>query len=150
MPGEGGPVPYCPSARPDMPDAVAFGVVGGTATAPRVGYLESPLPVTPELLALADPVEPTEVFRFAAPCAGGACAHFDGSRCRLGARLVAGVAPGVSEPPACRLRSRCRWWGENGADACLRCALVVTLSYHPSESLRGAATPPAPYDEESP
>jgi len=49
--------------------AVAFGVAGGTAAEPPVSYLKEPLPVTPELLELAEPVEPTEVFHFAAPCA---------------------------------------------------------------------------------
>ena len=39
--------PFCPSAQPSMEGAVVFGVVGGTASEPRVGYLTQPLPVTP-------------------------------------------------------------------------------------------------------
>ena len=74
----------CPSAQPDMEGAVAFGVVGGTAEEPVVSYLREPLPVTPELLQLARPVRPTEVFRFAAPCAEGGCRHFDGESCQDG------------------------------------------------------------------
>jgi len=47
---------------------MVFGVVGGTAEAPRVAWLERPVPVTEELLALAGPVPPAQVMRFAAPC----------------------------------------------------------------------------------
>ncbi len=78
----------CPSARPEMPGSVAFGVVLGTVEQPRVAFLDQTVPVTEELLALARPVSPTEVFRFAAPCAGKACQHFDGASCRLATRIV--------------------------------------------------------------
>src|SRR5204863_4327604 len=65
--------PLCPSARPEMPGAVAFGAVAGTVEAPRLVHFAGPQPVSDELLASARPAEPTEVFRFAAPCAGHAC-----------------------------------------------------------------------------
>ena len=131
----------CPSAQPDQEGAFVFGVVGGTATTPEVSYLRRPLPVNQELLALAAPVEPTEVFRFAAPCAESACQHFDGGGCTLAtkiARLIEGSDHGV---PPCRIRPRCRWWNQEGADACRRCPLVVTQSYAPSDDLRQAADP---------
>jgi hypothetical protein len=125
-----------------MEGAVVFGVVGGTATEPRVGYLTEQLPVTPEVLALTGTVEPTEVFRFGAPCAGGGCQHFDGSECRLATKLVQ-LAPAVSGPalPACAIRRSCRWWRQEGKAACLRCPLVSTIEYQPSEALRLAADP---------
>ena len=52
----------CPSAQPDMPGAVVHGVVD--AASGRVAYLDKPQPVTPELLAMAAPLKPTEVLRF--------------------------------------------------------------------------------------
>ena len=131
----------CPSAQPDQDGAVVFGVVGGTAATPDVSYLRQPLPVRQELLDLAAPVDPTEVFRFAAPCAESACQHFDGGGCTLAtkvARLIEGSDHGV---PACRIRPRCRWWNQEGAAACRRCPLIVTQSYAPSEHLRQAADP---------
>src|SRR5215213_329055 len=80
--------PMCPSAQPFMDGAFAFGVVQGPAGERRVAYLEERVPVTDKLLALAGPVKPTEVFRFAAPCAGDRCKHYDGHDCQLANKLV--------------------------------------------------------------
>jgi hypothetical protein len=138
------PPPLCPSAQPEMNDSVVFGIVGGTVDQPRVAYLAEPQPVSPELLGLSAPVEPTEVFRFAAPCAEHACQHFDGSRCRLVQRIVGFVAPVSDGLPPCRIRPACRWWQEEGREACMRCPLVVTEDYQPSVQLAQAADPTTP------
>ena len=124
-----------------MEGSVAFGIVEGTAEEPSVSYFRQPLPVTPELLQLARPVRPTEVFRFAAPCAEGGCQHFDGARCRLAHKVAETVPTNRERLPACRLRPSCRWWHEQGRAACLRCPLVVTTHYGASEELRQAADP---------
>jgi len=133
--------PLCPSAQPEMEGSVVFGIVSGTVAEPRLVHLKKPRPVSDELLALSGPVEPTEVFRFAAPCVGSGCQHFDGSNCRLVERVVQ-LLPEVEEAlPACHLRPNCRWWQQEGKAACLRCLQVVTQTYHPSEQLRKAADP---------
>src|SRR5581483_9040301 len=69
----------CPSAQPEIPGSVAFGVIGGRADDPRVAWIEKPVPVTGDLLALTAPVPPTQVLRIAAPCQEKACCHFDGT-----------------------------------------------------------------------
>ena len=97
--------------------------------------------MTDELLAVSGSVTPTEVFRFAAPCAGSGCRHFDGTDCRLAQRIVSMLPTVVDVLPACPLRSNCRWWQQEGKAACLRCPQVVTKTYHPSEQLRQVATP---------
>lgn len=130
----------CPSAQPDMAGAVVFGVVGGTADSPDVAYLEERQPVTPELLDLAGPVEPTEVFRFGAPCATSGCQHFDGARCSLAAKIVT-LPPVVRRLPRCSLRPTCRWWREQGPRACARCPAVVTTDYAPTPALAEVADP---------
>jgi hypothetical protein len=135
------PGPLCPSARPEMDGAVIFGVVGGTPAAPRVAHLVQPLPVTDELLALAEPASPLQVFRTAAPCAQSACAHFAQNRCRLVSRIVEELPEAVDGLPACRIRPSCRWWQQEGKAACLRCPLIVTEMVNPSEQLRHAADP---------
>lgn len=127
-----GTPPLCPSAQPDMEGSVVFGVVGGTAREPRLKYLSEPQPVTDELLELSKPVKPTEVFRFAAPCAGSGCKHFDGADCRLAKRTVDMQPAVVDKLPACRLRPRCRWWQQEGKSACMRCPMVVTEVRHPT------------------
>jgi hypothetical protein len=136
-------VPLCPSAQPQQAGARVFGVVGGRADAPRVGYLTATQPVTPELLALAGPVEPTEVFRIAAPCAGSACSHFSDGNCQLATKIVQLVPEivGLERLPACRIRRHCRWWAQEGGAACRRCPLVVTETFVASPELRRAADP---------
>jgi hypothetical protein len=124
-----------------MEDSVVFGVIVGTSEEPRLAHLVKPQPVTEELLALAEPVAPTEVFRFAASCAGKGCQHFDGNNCRLAARIVENI-PAVTEAlPPCSIRSSCRWWQQEGKAACMRCPQIVTDNYYPSEQLRRAADP---------
>lgn len=118
----------CPSAQPDMARAEVLGVVRGTADRPRLAYLTTSLPVTPELLKSAAPIRPTEVFRFAAPCAGSACQHFDGTNCRLADRIGRLLPAVVATLPPCRLRLECRWWRQEGRTACERCPQVVTES----------------------
>jgi hypothetical protein len=122
-----------------MDGAVVIGVVNGSARQPRMRHLVDPLPVTNDLLAMAAPARPAEVFRFAASCAGHACAHFDGADCRLVTRIVE-VLPAAPEPlPVCRIRPNCRWWQQEGHNACMRCPLVVTESYNPSDEMREAS-----------
>lgn len=133
--------PLCPSAQPEMEGAVVFGVVGGTAAAPRVGYLTERLPATPALLALTGAVQPTEVFRIGAPCAGSGCRHFDGASCRLASKLVQLTPAAGASLPACTLRPDCRWWRQEGKAACMRCPAVVTMNYLPSDEMRHAADP---------
>ena len=141
---ENGARPLCPSAQPGMEGGVAFGVVGGTPEAPRLVHLTRALPVTDVLLALSGPVAPTEVFRFAAPCAGHSCQHFDGEDCRLVKRVVQILPAVADDTPPCTLRPSCRWWQQEGKAACARCPQIVTESYAPSEALTRAADPKSP------
>jgi hypothetical protein len=123
----------CPSAQPEMLGSIIFGVVGGTVDEPRIGYLTDLQPVTPEVLALAREVKPTEVFRIAAPCANSGCTHFDGVGCRLAER-VAQLLPRVTDKlPFCKIRRDCRWWRQEGVAACRRCPQVVTEVYWPTD-----------------
>jgi hypothetical protein len=133
--------PNCPSAQPGHPGAFAFGVFGGTPEDRRVAYLAERVPVTDELLALAGPVKPTEVFRFAAPCATSKCRHFDGHDCRLATKLVQMMPRATDALPACKLRPDCRWWQQEGKAACMVCPSVRTESYNLTEDQRRAADP---------
>lgn len=116
----------CPSASPDWEDAQLLGVVAGTARVPDTLFV-GPRPVDAALLALAAPATPAEIFRFTARCREGGCANFEGGRCRVAASVVRHLAP-VAEAslPRCGIRTHCRWWHEQGAEACRRCPTVVT------------------------
>ena len=140
-PRDGETPPLCPSARPENEGSFAFGVVGGSPDDRRVAYLAERVAVTDELLALAGPVRPTEVFRFGAPCAGGRCKHFDGHDCRLATKLVQLTPPVTQGLPACTLRPDCRWWKQEGKAACMVCPSVRTDSYVLTEDQKRAADP---------
>lgn len=136
----------CPSAEPDGADATLFGLVVGTAERPETAYLTEAQPVTRELLALADPVAPTEMFRFAARCIRKGCAHWDAGRetCRFGEKTVRLAPVVVQRLPACAIRSTCRWWHQEGAAACLRCPQVVRTCVAGGAEVRLAADPRVP------
>jgi hypothetical protein len=134
----------CPSARPDSSDAVAIGVVEGSGEEPRVRPLEHPMPATAELLQLAEPVRPTEVFRFAAPCLCTGCSHFDNGSCQLAAKVVQMLPTVQDRLPACEIRPRCRWFAQEGAAACLRCPQIVTDDVNRSARIRLAVDPGTP------
>ena len=134
----------CPSAQPG-PDGVVIGVVTGTPEQRRIGYLTEPQPVTQELLALSEPLAPAQVFRIAAPCMGEGCKHFSGGDCSLVKRIVAGLDPVVSGLPPCRIRPSCRWFRQEGGNACVRCPQVITSSYDATDLQRRVADPDAAF-----
>ena len=135
--------PLCPSTFPGWPDSVAFGIVTGTVEEPRWQPFEKPMPITDELLALSGPVAPTEVFRFAGPCAGKACQHFAGEtgQCRLVEKTVRFVPKVQEKLPPCTIRVDCKWWRQEGREACFRCPQVASSNPANAEALRMAADP---------
>ncbi|WP_144867932.1 nitrogen fixation protein [Hyella patelloides] len=134
-------MPLCPSARPETKNSAVFGVVGGTVDEPRVNYLKQPQPVTEDLLSVASPVTPTEVFRIAGECAGNGCQHFDGQNCGLATRVANQLSVATETLPPCPIRRDCRWWQQEGKSACMRCPQVITDNYNPSLLDRQVATP---------
>src|SRR5712691_7185185 len=93
----------CPSSQPEVPGSVIFGVIQGTPQDPRLVRLKEPEPTTQEILDLAAPVKPTEVFRFAASCAEFACRHFEGNKCQLAGRIVRLIPPVEARLPRCHI-----------------------------------------------
>ena len=106
-----------------------------------MAWIEKPVPVTSELLALTAPVPPTQVLRIAAPCQEKACCHFNGTDCRLATRLVQLIPAVVESLPPCRIRPDCRWFVQEGIAACRVCPQVVTYCVEPSPAMDAAATP---------
>jgi hypothetical protein len=139
--GNGSWTVMCPSAQPEIPGSVAFGVIAGTVERPHVAWIERPVPVTPELLSMTAPVSPTQVLRIAAPCQENACGHFDGVDCRLATRLVQLLPQVVESLPRCQIRPNCRWFLQEGSAACRVCPQVVTYCVDPSPEMDHAATP---------
>lgn len=130
----------CPSSTPEIPGSEIFGIVEGTVDQPNMTYLDPLLPVTPELLAAADPVEPTEIFRFVGTCLEKGCQQFGNGQCQLAKRIVQGLPAITQTLPTCAIRHRCRWWQQEGKAACLRCPQIVRTNYALSDPMRQALT----------
>lgn len=133
--------PLCPSARPDWRGSVVLGVAEGSLDTPRVSYLTARVEVSAAVLQLAGSVSPTEVFRFAAPCACDGCVHFQEKRCHLVEKVVELLPEVVSSLPPCSIRRDCRWFRQEGGAACRRCPQIVTDSFPRSEQLVAVANP---------
>jgi len=133
----------CPSTQVDWEEGRIIGVMAGTVEHPELAYLNSPQAITQELLDLAKPLAPEEVFRFAAPCACSGCAHFasEESKCRLAEKVVRWMPKAVEQLPVCAIRADCRWWLQEGRAACLRCPQMVTNDVNPSDQMRMASNP---------
>lgn len=129
----------CPSAQATADGARVFGVITGTPETHRVGYLTEIVPVSEKLLALAGAAKPTQLFRIAAPCANGGCKHFKSNACSLAKRIVASVPAVVEALPACQIRSTCRWFRQEGKEACFRCPQVMTDKSNASDYERQIA-----------
>src|SRR5215472_6131780 len=140
---------HCPSADPDDPQAAILGVVRRDEGTARVQILPQTLP--PETLTGHVPasLRRTEVLRFAAPCAEGACLHFDGERCQLADRIVALLPPVIERLPPCAIRRTCRWFSQEGAEACRRCPQIISETYTPSDVMREVAHPATRRDQSS-
>ncbi len=126
----------CPSAQPGMDRCRVLGVVRQEGSTPILEYLNRLLPATTEILAMAAPLKPTEVFRLAATCAEHKCPHFDGADCQLATRVVQILPAIVDALPPCIIRTECRWYSQEGGAACKRCPAITTVSYDLSPQVR--------------
>jgi hypothetical protein len=121
----------CPSA-PARPGAVLLGILGPNG---RVVYTPGGPRATAGLLGdvartMKGPVETR--YRFAGPCVTNGCAYWDG-RCRAidaaHADLDATTAGEAGfKLPECGIRETCRWWAQEGQQACRVCIYVATAS----------------------
>lgn len=117
----------CPSA-PAQPGALLIGVVGPGG---RVGNLLTPIPIDDRFIELAQRQGSVEArFRLASPCQQARCAHWNGHCELIGELQEAGAArsviPEQSVLRPCGIRSSCRWYRQEGGEACAVCSIVVS------------------------
>ena len=121
----------CPSSRLQE-GALLLGIVLEDGT---VAFTKDRIPVDEAFVQNATAVgsRPAESrFRFSSPCAKGACRQWTGSRCGVidlvlsDARAQNHQSPADASLPSCAIRSDCRWFNQNGAEACEVCVFVVT------------------------
>lgn len=131
----------CPSAQPDMQNCRVLGVVQPSPTGgnSQLVYLNQILPATKDVLAMAAPAPPTQIFRLAATCEESKCSHFDGKDCRLATRIVEMMPEVVDTLPPCLIRKDCRWYSQEGGAACKRCPQVTTMNFEITNHLKEVA-----------
>jgi hypothetical protein len=95
-----------------------------------IAILPQALPVTADFIEQVSHHEmpPEQRFRFANKCIEGGCGQWTGTTCGVADKWVKQlhrIQP-AEELPACSIRPRCRWYSQNGADACQMCPYVLT------------------------
>ena len=122
----------CPSGKCE-PGAKLMGVVQQDG---RVGYLGKPLEVDDAFVAQANEGRtPERRFRFVNPCAESGCRQWTGTRCGVIDKVMKQLEGHEAESlPKCGIRPQCRWFRQNGADACSVCSLVITDTREASQA----------------
>jgi hypothetical protein len=102
---------------------VVLGVLGRGG---RTGYLTHRVVVTEAALERIQAEGDPTALRFAAPCAGAGCVHWDDHRCGLVEDFSRRELPDRrASLPRCSIRSQCRWFAQRGADGCAACEWVM-------------------------
>jgi hypothetical protein len=113
----------CPSSH-CAPGNLLIGIVAGDGS---IVPIRPPLAVDDTFVddARQASQRPAEArFRFAGRCVTSSCQQWTGSRCGIG-DIVAASRPEPEPLRPCVIRPTCRWWAQNGPDACRGCALVA-------------------------
>lgn len=131
----------CPSAQPNQSASTVIGVVGTQGGRPQVSLLPKPVPLRWVAHLIPDNIPATEVLRLTAPCAERHCTHFSNGRCTLASRIVSRLPAIVDHLSPCAIRPSCRWWHQEGPDACHRCPQIVTEPFRTTDLMREVATP---------
>lgn len=115
----------CPSSR-CAEDSLLIGIVRADGT---VSFVGKPVKVDETFVTEAHRGRtPESRFRFAQPCKQKGCRQWTGQACGIVQSLVReGCTESRSEAlPECGIRDSCRWFAEEGAEACRLCDLVIT------------------------
>lgn len=117
----------CPSA-PATPGSGLLGVLGLDG---KIHNLRTLMPVDKNFLAAVRlRGAPEARMRFTSPCQTSGCSQWTGTRCGVIDRAMKEMevpgAPLATDLPACTIRGTCRWYAQNGPQACGTCAYIVT------------------------
>lgn len=125
----------CPSAPATLGNAVLIGVRIGIGDGLQIVPTDRPIPVTQEIIDLAAPLEPDELFRFATTCAAGRCPHFAADKCQIAVGSMNRLDEVVTDLPRCAIRKQCRWFQQEGPAMCRRCPQIVRNQADPSPDM---------------
>lgn len=92
----------------------------------EVNILPKLLPVSNEFLQLANKGNMMlKDFRFTNKCIESGCNKWNGKKCGLVDKLIEKIETQASKIPICAIRQSCRWYSQNGFDACKICEKVT-------------------------
>ena len=95
----------------------------------KVAILPQPLAISSDFIEKANQSSKAEQkFRFTNKCVASGCTQWTGSRCGVADQIIGvmnelSVTDGI---PVCAIRPSCRWFMQNGPDACKVCPYVIT------------------------
>jgi hypothetical protein len=130
----------CPSA-PSNEATILLGIVLANGT---VAYADELLMIDDDFVRTAREGTSAEArFRFAGSCFRSGCKQWSSGRCSVIDTVLNAPRLGhlPERLPACSIRGACRWFIQNGSDACRICPFVITDSFgktDPHESLSEA------------
>lgn len=105
-------------------------LIGVANAAGTVDILAKPMPVTEEFVTAAkeEPRSPEMRFRFANRCVQNACKQWNGKGCGVIDMVMdfISIEEKIQRLPACGIRKYCRWYLQNGPNACTACQYVIT------------------------
>lgn len=94
-----------------------------------VGLLKDPLEIDQAFIdeVSADGMRPEQRFRFTAPCVEERCSQWNGCKCTVPDQVRVFVGPEDEHSlRPCGIRSACRWFKQEGPEACRLCPFVIT------------------------
>lgn len=116
----------CPSAAPKE-GAVLLGIVKQSG---EVSMLAQRIEIDESFIETASQGRDLgQRFRFASPCAAKGCANWSGHHCMVLdiARQLTHIEPlDDTTLPACSIRNTCRWFMQDGVNACHICPKINT------------------------
>lgn len=94
-----------------------------------VAILPQPLQINEDFILEANRSSRAEQkFRFTNKCVESGCTQWTGSRCGVADKVISVIhdLPVQEALPDCGIRPQCRWFRQNGPDACRVCPFVIT------------------------
>lgn len=113
----------CPSSTCSE-GAILLGKVKKDGT---VGFLETRLQLDAAAVEnFRDAGDPEQHFRFSSTCAQSGCHQWSNGNCGVIKKVLNAIGDEVPpDAPTCLIRKTCRWYYQEGVQACYACSFIV-------------------------
>ena len=104
----------------------------------EMDILKTPIKITTEIHEQFSTTvaKPEKTLRFVNKCVQSGCKQWTGTKCGVIDSILERVEEQYVKDnlPECSIRETCRWYDQNGSDACKVCPLVTTYTEFPFEN----------------